>query len=418
MSILNYQGNKYKLISYIDSYMYDYIQKDKALLDIFSGGGAICNYYYNKIPVYANDLEKYSSIIADSILNTSEFQFDNEWKKDFINDFYKNYNFIAEAYIKEITLENYYIKNDLSDELIELYNEFPTLWNGKYSKLVGENLEWGKIDFSEKYILMTVLYSSNYFGIKQAIELDSLRFAIEKTNSKYNVSYLMSALFYSMNNCVFSKDGHMAQPLNMKTNRKRLLKVRKESVFDLFIAFVDKYQKDAAIFNNKVLNYDIQEFLEKQTSILQDVGCIYADPPYTDMQYSRYYHLLNTISYYNADCPTIKNGKYTSGLYLNNRNQSVLSTKKNCLITLKKLMKTCKEKRINLVISFAYPEDNSFEKNDRYVMNISDLINASADIFGDDYVEVHKMDYLHSNHRNSKKKRVIEYLICCRGYYD
>ena len=133
------------------------------------------------------------------------------------------------------------------------------------------------------------------------------------------------------------------------------------------------------------------------------------------MQYSRYYHLLNTITDYKLCNPTIKNGKYTAGLYLENRKQSDLSTKKNCLKSMVRLMQKCKLHNCNLVVSFAYPSSTSTEKKDRYVMNVDDLINECKIVFGNDNVEVHKIDYLHSNHRNSVKKKVLEYLICCRG---
>ncbi len=417
MNVLNYQGNKNKLMEFINPYIRQYLQKNKALLDIFCGGGAVCQYYYNEIPVYANDIEIYSNLIAKSILNPNELLFDKEWKNEFMKKYQKNYNFIFQAYSNDIEIEEECLEKNDAINLIELYKSFPTLWNGYYSKLTNSKLTWGQIDFTKQFVLMTVLYSSNYFGIKQAVELDSLRYAIEKTNKKYNKAVLFTALFNSMNNCVFSKDGHMAQPLNQEKNKNRLIKTRKLSILNCFMDFISKYESNLPIFNNKCFNYDLKDLLN-QNNIFKEIGCVYADPPYTDMQYSRYYHLLNTIAIYEADSPTIKQGKFTNGLYLNNRKQSDLSTKKSCLTMMIKLMETCKHHNVNLVISFGYPNSNSDEKNDRYVMNIDDLINSSKVVFGDENVDIHKLDYFHSNHRNSRKKKVVEYLICCRGCYD
>lgn len=46
------------------------------------------------------------------------------------------------------------------------------------------------------------------------------------------------------------------------------------------------------------------EDLLKQDDIKNNVSFIYADPPYTDMQYSRYYHLLNIVAKYDYPAPT------------------------------------------------------------------------------------------------------------------
>ena len=41
MNYLNYQGNKSRLMDFIKNNGTNYIKKGKALLDIFSGGGAV-----------------------------------------------------------------------------------------------------------------------------------------------------------------------------------------------------------------------------------------------------------------------------------------------------------------------------------------------------------------------------------------
>ena len=164
------------------------------------------------------------------------------------------------------------------------------------------------------------------------------------------------------------------------------------------------------------LTYNLNfEDLLKLESIQNDVNFIYADPPYTDMQYSRYYHLLNTVTDYRYVAPTIQNGKYTKGLYLDNRIQSDLSCKSSCLTQMRKLINECKNYGINLIISFAYPCDPSSQKTDRYVMDINDLIESCNESFGKNRVFVKTNAYLHSNHRNSEKKSVFEYLILCKG---
>ena len=68
-TILNYQGSKSNLHNYICEYLEPYIQDGKAILDIFSGSGAVSNMFRTNYQVYANDAEYYASIIADALLN-------------------------------------------------------------------------------------------------------------------------------------------------------------------------------------------------------------------------------------------------------------------------------------------------------------------------------------------------------------
>lgn len=413
-NFLNYQGNKNRLLDFIDTYLPHYFQPGKCFLDIFSGGASISNHYYNKISMISNDIEIYSYHLSNAIYSQGKRFFDTEWKTKFKNDYLQNFYMLENIYKDLLEEENKYINNKDVNNLIKLYSRIPTIWNNLYSEITKTNLVWKDLINVPFYCLMTTHYSTSYFGLLQSIELDSIKFAIDSTVSDYNTSYLYSVLYGVMSQSVFSKDGHMAQPLSLEKNKNRLLKCRTIKIFDLFEKGISDYNPETPVFQNEALNKELSVILQDET-LLDNIGCIYADPPYTDMQYSRYYHLLTTITKYQYCEPTIKYGKITSGLYLNNRIQSSLSTRKNCLNELKKLMLICKKKRINLCISFAYPDEISNEKNDRYTMNINDLISSCQDIFSETNVEIEKKTYEHANHRNSSKKKVFEYLICCRG---
>ena len=71
-TVLNYQGSKNNLSGFIQKNIEPYIQDGKAILDIFSGSAAVCNMFRDNYQVYANDVETYASIIADSILNQAD----------------------------------------------------------------------------------------------------------------------------------------------------------------------------------------------------------------------------------------------------------------------------------------------------------------------------------------------------------
>ena len=152
-------------------------------------------------------------------------------------------------------------------------------------------------------MLFTTYYANTYFGVHQSIEIDSIRYAIELLEDNALQNVLLAALFYAMKECTFSKDGHMAQPLSIENNKTKLFSVRQKSILEYFQRKLSEFQSPDFVISshdNVVFNKPISEIYNIDR-VKQEVGFIYADPPYTDMQYSRYYHLLNTVTLYDYD---------------------------------------------------------------------------------------------------------------------
>lgn len=297
-------------------------------------------------------------------------------------------------------------KSDING-LVELYEKLPTVWN--------KQIEITSVH--PCYELFTTYYSGSYFGISQAIDIDSIRYAIDGFKGTDIYFAMLASLFFAMKECVFSKDGHMAQPLSPIKNSSKLLSLRNKNVLKIFMEkfaefFSDTYVRSS--FNNKCFNMNFEDLINL-SEIKNNVNFIYADPPYTDMQYSRYYHLLNIVAQYNYPKPTEINGTFTKGLYVDGRFQSDLSKKSTCLSHLNTLITFANESKKNLAISFAYPKDTSEQKTDRYVTDIDSLVHSCKTAFSSGNVEVVSLDYKHSNNRNSEQKKVVEYLILCKG---
>lgn len=400
-TIINYQGSKKKLLEFIHSNLNDYMDDNDVLLDIFAGTSSVAYSYKRTNKVYANDAEKYASTMARALLCSDVdilTDFDNIKKefKEYINPD-KRYN----SWIED---EEKAVENENIDDLLDLYEEIPTIWK--------TGIKW--FHNKEEFSLFMKYYSTSYFGIKQARDIDAIRYALEKNSGELKDVYL-SALFYAIKECIFSKDGHMAQPLDIKKNRKRLFKLRKKNIYLLFLQKLNDFKGDDFVRekrDNKVFNYNFEDLLEME-DLLNDVTVIYADPPYTDMQYSRYYHILNTLVEYDYPDVTKNGGHYTKGLYLNNRFQSQLSQKSKCLKSMEKLISYASSKNITLAISFAYPKNVKKQKTNRYVMDINDLILECKKYYSTSKVHVFTQNYQHSNNRNSEAKKVLEYLIIC-----
>lgn len=412
-TILNYQGSKSSLIPFLKTNLQKYLQPGDVLFDIFSGSGSVGAAFKNENIIYANDAEEYAAIISSSLLNTPNSKMLRKIQLQFQEKFQSNIKHNLEKFQDYIEKERELIQAKDNENLIMLYDGFPTIW--KTNNAISVEI----LRSRKEYNLFTHYYSGSYFGIEQSITIDSIIETIHSFKEKSVVHTLFSCLFFAMKETVFSKDGHMAQPLNPTKNVTRHLKQRSKNIIHLFIKKLDEFisysceQSENNILEHKIFNLDIENIIKDNVFTNKKIKMIYADPPYTDMQYSRYYHLLNIAAKYDFPNPTILRGKYTTGLYTEGRNQSDLSKKSTAKIRITELCQYCKENDIILVLSYAYPEDRINQKTDRYTISIEELIDLAKNIFGSNNVSIAEENYKHANHRNSSTKNVFEYLIVC-----
>lgn len=413
-AILNYPGSKKRLLDFIYKNTSKYIDKNKYVLDIFSGTGCVAEMFKkNGYKVYANDVEGYAYNISNTLLKNS---YDINFKR-ILSNYKINKEKLEVIYNNLLKQEEIYLKN--KDNLIITFNnDLPKIWKKNFN-IKFNNIEINAIEDLNNNInkipfcLFTLYYSGIYFGLKQSIQIDSIRYAIEQEKMD-DQSVLLTCLYYAMKETSFSKDGHMAQPLNQEKNINRLFNVRSKDVYELFIDKLNEFKESSKQEEEGKAFNEQFTYLISDNNIFDNVGFIYADPPYTDMQYSRYFHLLTTITNYYYPDMTYKNGKLTTGLYANNRFQSNISSRSKSLEELSILIEFASKKNITLCFSYAYPVDAQKQATNRYTMNIDDLINKMKESF--DEVKVFKENYLHCNNKNSKQKKVYEYLII--GYNE
>lgn len=407
-AILNYPGSKRRLLDFILSNSKKYLSDESVILDIFCGTGSVAEMFKNEgFTVCANDSENYSRNIAFSLLNG----LDGDLDLNQLNNCYKsNYSELSKDFSMALETEKDLISNK-KPEIEEFDLSLPKIWKDGGIVLCDKNYktesELRNASASLPFCLFTTYYSGYYFGLKQCIQIDSIRCAIEQCGK--NKEVLLTCLYYAMKESTFSKDGHMAQPLNHAKNLHRLFKCRERDIYEIFFKKLNDFKENKkSCKQSKVFNLPFEELI-LDANILRDVDFIYADPPYTDMQYSRYFHLLNTVTAYDYPDLTRKNGKLTTGLYADNRFQSKISNKKSALPELSDLMRVAEQNGCVLAFSYAFPVDRENQPTDRYTMNIDDLIGRMKEIFPK--VDVIKENFKHCNNRNSAAKKVYEYLI-------
>lgn len=397
---------------FISDNIHKYISPGAKICDIFAGSGSVGAYLKDDYSVVSNDSELYSAIISSSLLNPPSTDSLLKTKDIFFKGYKTNFRALLLPHEEVVAKEREFLLSDDTKNLILLYRHFPTIWNG-LDKLIN----YKQLAKDKHYNLFLYYYSGTYFGIEQSIQIDAIIKTIHEIEDSETKNVLFSCLFYAMSETVFSKDGHMAQPLSIEKNSSRHLKQRKKSVFTYFEnkldEFIVKTPESEVMKKSKVFNQDMSDLLKNEEFNQQHVSLIYADPPYTDMQYSRYYHLLNIAAKYNYPEPTVFRGEFTKGLYVEGRNQSDLSKKSTAKVRLEELFKYCRDNSIFLVLSYAYPKDEVNQKTDRYTVSIEELVKMAKSIFGNKRVQIEYKDYQHANNRNSSSKEVFEYLVLC-----
>jgi adenine-specific DNA-methyltransferase len=162
--------------------------------------------------------------------------------------------------------------------------------------------------------LVTERYANVYFGIVQSVEIDSLRAAIESTYPTTGTvrDLCLCALLLACITCATGP--HFAQPaqVNSMHSLRVIVERRARSVvweFDLALGRLAARRPPRLPFADATrLNW--REALTRFGDRVEGtVAGVYIDPPYSKLQYSRYYHVLNVLLAY--DYPPVSGaGRY------------------------------------------------------------------------------------------------------------
>ena len=162
--------------------------------------------------------------------------------------------------------------------------------------------------------LTTERYSNVYFGIAQAVEIDSLRSAIEHVFSTPSTEreLCLCALLLACTSCATGP--HFAQPVLPRSLKafQTIVERRARSVaweFDLALARLAARRLPTFPMGDAT-GLDWRGALEVFANRASGGPAgVYIDPPYSKLQYSRYYHVLNVLLSY--DYPPIAGaGRY------------------------------------------------------------------------------------------------------------
>lgn len=325
---IRYLGSKRKLVDTICRVISDNVTRGSTILDMFAGTNCVSYGLSKYFRVFSNDVQVLSYVIARALLMNRNRVSVSEAREDLEQEYWKNYDFLARnnehALDKEERLIN--LQVDRFKEYANFCSSFQPMVKSESHSRQAEKYSMcqsRQVDFP--FDLFTNYFSNSYFGLKQCLEIDSLRFAIDKLlPTEQTKKYLyLCALIYSVDSCVASP-GHFAQFFtpHSKESFGMIIRERRKDVRTIFYSLIEYFWKNLsnphfeheAWCTNYVSLFDAgTEFFSK----MKEVDLIYADPPYTADHYSRFYHVLETLTKY--DYPEVKGkGRYRGDRFVSN----------------------------------------------------------------------------------------------------
>lgn len=385
---MKYMGHKGKMLASIAEAISPFLNQANSISDPFCGSGAVSWYLCRNFrkQIISGDLQKYAAIRAASVVErTSIIEIEKHLVKwfyradQFISDFLSFFPAGKEALNPTITAP-------LTASSVQRCRTFCSCI---VPSIVKDH---------EKKMCILCAYGGYYFSPMQALVLDSLRQTLPK-NKEIRTIFL-SALIDAASRCCASP-GHTAQPFQPTTSAiKFLAEAWERDVWKYVRDSAVQISKMASLKKGKVFVGDYSKCL----SLLHEGDIVFADPPYSDVQYSRFYHVLETLAQGKC-CEVSGVGRYPEQRFRPVSNFSKRSTSHDAA---KELIKNCSNSGLTLILTFPVDQaSNGLSTNDfleigglYYPKIRSHTINSSFSTLG-------------GNGQNREgRKRCLESIIC------
>ncbi len=408
--IMKYMGSKRELLPDIKKSIQEMIPQNSTILDIFAGTASVGAYLKKDYNIISNDIQNYSQIIAKSLIESSSIELTEEvhhiifkLEKEYVKNKANLIKLLPNIYDKS----NYFVDikkgewtNEHREDYLQFINNFPSPPN-QFKTSSKELLLLKDLYFNNNkstYLQTTFLFSETYFSLEQAMDIDSIRYAID-TIIKDEVlqSIFLSALIYAYSYCS-SGTGHFAMFRDLKdvSSAEDTFIYRKKKVWEYFIKKVDQIIEYHQYIPNKIyktVSFDFSKLLNSPE--IKGTNLIYADPPYSFVHYSRFYHAIESLVKYDYDIPSFK------GRYRSDRHQSLFCQKTNVTDAFKSLFKGAKNNNSHVLLSYS----------DAGMISLDEIIDLIIEMGFKTNVEQIQYDHSTLGRKGHKNNTINEYLI-------
>lgn len=427
---LNYLGSKLRLLDFIEDKVLDVTPQEAGICDLFAGSGCVSRKLSRLYPVVSCDIQGYSKVIGNALLN--KFDVTDKTIEDFFKSLDNAYaNKLREVFAPLIELEQDAIDSKNLEVLtcilehgsLEVFNiEHNLSCLSNQLVVVCKNLK--KSGLNDVRSLISRYYGGVYFSYKQAVDIDIILGNIHSLVSEENRDLFLAALLSTASDVVDTVGKHFAQPIKARDSNGKIKitvynKAVKDKTIDVIVLYREWLLKYKKLSKSNFQHITMQGDFEQCLRMLPDnVRTVYADPPYTRDHYSRYYHVLETLTL--RDTPKISTVKIhgsthvSNGIYREDRHQSPFCIKSKAPEAFRKMFELTASTGRSLLLSYS-PYDEAKKTHPR-VVTMQQLIALAEEYF--DNVETVSAGSFKHNKLNSTEHFLeasdeAELLIVC-----
>jgi len=278
---MKYMGHKGRIVNAIKKHVERISRDAHALCDAFCGSGVVSwalAEAFNR-PVLAGDLQKFATVRAAGVITRTQalhdFTFVDRWFRR------------ADHLVAEIT-DDLRIPEAPGVEVKTKFIE-PRKLVKRARRYAAKTMRRVLLSNGHNWPI-TLAYAGYYYSIDQALTLDALRATLPSGRDERAVA--LSALVGAASRCSASP-GHTAQPLGIgRKSLPHVIDAWNRSVFQYVREEVEAIGPRYAKVEGEVKTTPWDDLLEH----LSPGDVVFCDPPYSDVQYSRFYHVLETLT--------------------------------------------------------------------------------------------------------------------------
>lgn len=257
---MKYMGSKRVLLKNGLGHLLDReIKKHIRFVDLFSGSAAVSWFVASRhnVPVWANDLQMYGAVLANAVLHRTD-RFD-----------------AARVYAG-------WIKRAAA---IRARVRLPGM-DASHKSGVLKAREWCA---KQRDLPVTAAYGGHYFGPEQAVWIDVLLQSMP--NSAKRIPALASLVCAA--NYAVAAPGHTAQPLSPSATALPSIRAAwRRDILARLLLELEWFATHHAFVRGRATVGDANSMARR----VREGDLVFLDPPYSAVHYSRFYHVLETVT--------------------------------------------------------------------------------------------------------------------------
>lgn len=370
--LLKYMGSKREILNVINEALTEFHSTSSCLCDLFSGTAVVSAAFLDRYDIFSNDIQQYSSIFAHTYSSNIAKEVDKDFREIVVD---KAKCLVKEFYAKYSQYQFDYKEIKDYEGLLDIEN--------RQQRLIKDNFDLG-------FSLFAKNYSGTYWSYEQCVWIDSIRAVAEDYKDSTGYYAILSALIFAMS-YTSQSTGHYAQYRDVtRQNVEDILLYRRKDILSLFIKKLDELVfilNTTPSHSMTVTSLDYLDCLR----IIPKNSIVYADPPYSAVHYSRFYHVIETLVRY--DHPHLE----YKGRYRNDRHQSPFDKRTEVTKAFQLLFRAVDERESHLILSYS---DNGLLKRD-------ELLEIGNKTIGNHYnISIKEKNYTHSKMGRSDENRL------------